>query len=117
MVIIAGAYVFDSCHKEIPTPVTKHQNDKSSHEFGLGEVFFYNPVSSFKIMTGIDKLLSKILFTIGQDRFLSSFHNQKTFHLIKAEAIKVPSPLNPMVYFREFIICHQSSSDDNPPLS
>lgn len=116
-VVVAGAFVFDMCHKEAPEQLVASQHDASKHHVDMSQVFFYTPVSSFKIRTGNDRLFSKILFTIGQDKFLSAFHNQKTYHLLKAESLKERSPHNLMVHFRKFIICHHFSSDDNPPLA
>ena len=116
-ILVVGAFVFDACHDQLPKQDLKHQTESNNHQFDINEVYFYNPVSSFKIRTGMDKLLSKILFTVGQDKFLSSFHNQRAFHLMKVEALHVRSPLNPMLHFRKFIICHQCSSDDKPLLA
>jgi hypothetical protein len=115
VVVLAGAVVFDLCHNQEPKQLTTKQSEAGKHKLD-SQVFFYNPGSSFKIRTGTDKLFSKILFTIGQDKFLAAFHNQKAFDLIKSESLKVGSPLNPMVHFRKFIICHHAASDDNFPL-
>lgn len=117
VVLVVGAVVFDSVHDQPTGRLAEHQQDASEPQFELSHVFFYNPASSFKIRTGCDRLLSKILFTIGQDKFLSAFHNQKAFHLLKAESLKVRSPQNLAVHFRKFIICHHASSDDTAPLS
>jgi len=117
IVLVAGAVVVDSLHDQLPEQLVKNQQDASEPQFDISQVFFCNPASSFKIRTGCDRLFSKILFTIGQDKFLTAFHNQKAFHLLKADALKVPLPQNLTVHFRKFMICHHSSSDDNAPLS
>ncbi len=115
--LVAGAVIFDLCHDQLPEQLVKHQQDAPVTQFDMSQVFFCNPASSFKISTGYDRLFSKILFTIGQDKFLSAFHNQEAYHLLKAESLKERSPQNLMVHFRKFIICHHSSSDDNAPIS
>lgn len=117
VILVAGAYIFDSYHDQMPKKDLKHHTASRNQQIDINEIYFYNPVSSFKIRTGMDKLLSKILFTIGQDKFLSTFHNQLTYHLMKEESLHLRSPLNPMVHFRKFIICHQCTPDDAPSLS
>jgi len=117
VVLVAGAYIFDSCHHQLPKQDLKHHTASNSHRLDINEVYFYNPVSSFKMRTGMDKLLSKILFAVGQDKFLSTFHNQMAYHLMKEESLHLRSPLNPMIHFRKFIICHQSNPDEHPVLS
>ena len=116
LVMVTGAIVFDACHDQLPEQLVE-QHDAGSHQVSVSQVYFCNPVSSYKMRAGIDKFFSKILFTIGQDKFLSAFHNQKAFDLLKSESLKVRSPLNSMVHFRKFIICHHAATDDNLPLS
>jgi len=115
--LVAGAVIFDLCHDQLPEQLVKHQQDASEPQVDMTQVFCCNPVSSFKIRTGYDRLFSKILFTIGQNKFLSAFHHQEAYHLLKAESLKERSPQNLTVHFRKFIICHHSNSDDNAPLS
>ena len=111
LLVLTGAMIFDACYDQLPAQLAAHQNEAGKHKLD-SQVYFYNPVSNFKIRTGTDKLFSKILFTIGQNKFLASFHNQKASDLIKAEALKVCDPISPMIYFRKFIICHHSGSED-----
>nr|MBD3622377.1 hypothetical protein [Sunxiuqinia sp.] len=115
--LAAGAVIFDLCHDQLPEQLVKHQQDASEPQVDMSPTYFCNPASSFKIRMGCDRLVSKILFTIGQDRFLTAFHNQEAYHLLKAESLKERSPQNLMVHFRKFIICHHSSSDDNAPIA
>lgn len=115
--VIGGAYVFDLCRDQLPEQLVDHQQDASEHHVDMSHMFFYNPVSGFKIREGSDRLFSKILFAIGQDKFLASFHNHKAYHVLKAESLKERSPGNQMVHFRKFIICHHSSSDDKPGIA
>lgn len=116
LVVLAGAITFDVCRDQLPVPKAKQENEAGGHQLE-SQFYFYNSASSFKIRTGMTKLFSKFLFTIGQDKFLAAFHNQKAFDLIKAESLKVGSPLNPTIYFRKFIICHHSASADEYLLS
>lgn len=117
LALIAGAVIFDLCHDQLPEQLVKSQQDASEPQIDMSQVFCCNPASSFKIRTGSDRLISKILFTIGQDKFLSAFHHQEVYHLLKAESLNERSPQNLTVHFRKFIICHHSSSDDNAPRS
>lgn len=115
--LVAGAVIFDVCRDQLPEQLVKQQQDASEPQVELSPAFFCNPASSFKIRTGCDRLFSRILFTMGQDKFLTAFHNQEAYHLLKAESLKERSPQNLMVHFRKFIICHHSSSDDNAPIA
>ncbi|MGQ7868222.1 hypothetical protein [Sunxiuqinia sp. sy24] len=115
--IVAGAVVFDMCHDQVPEQVVNQTQDTAEHQFDRSQVVFCNPVSSFKLRTGSDRLISKLLFSKGQDRFLSAYHNQKAYHVLKAESLKERSPQNAMIHFLEFMICHHASSDDNPPIA
>lgn len=115
--VVSSAVIFDMCHDQLPEQLVEQQQDASQHQLDISQVFYYNPVNSFKIRTGSDRLLSKILFAIGHDRFLTAFHNHKAYHILKAESLKERSPQNQMVHFRKFIICHHSTSDDNLPIS
>ncbi|WP_321287249.1 hypothetical protein [uncultured Sunxiuqinia sp.] len=114
VLVIGGAYIFDRCHDQLPEQHADQQQDASKHHVNMSQMFVYNSVSSYKIRSGNNCLVSKILFTIGNDKFLAAFHNRKTFHVLKAESLKERSPQNLMVHFRKFMICHHFSSDDTP---
>ncbi|WP_430973317.1 hypothetical protein [Sunxiuqinia rutila] len=117
MALVAGAVVFDLCHDQLPEQVASQTQDTSEHLFDQSQVAYCNPLSSFKMRTGSDRLISKILFSKGQDRFLSAYHNQKAYHVLKAESLNERLPQSARIHFLEFMICHHASSDDNPPLA
>lgn len=114
VLVVGGAVVFDLCHDQLPQELMKQQQDASEHQVIPAQVYFCNPGSSFKVRSGSDRLCSKILFSIGQDKFLTAFHNHITYHLLKVESLKERSPQKPMVHFRKFVICHHSNTDDVP---
>ncbi len=117
LALVASAVVFDLCHDQLPEQVASQTQDTSEHLFDQSQVAYCNPLSSFKMRTGSDRLISKILFSKGQDRFLSAYHNQKAYHVLKAESLNERLPQSARIHFLEFMICHHASSDDNPPLA
>lgn len=116
LVIVTGAIVFDACRGQLPVELVEHQEDADNHRFDISQVYFYNPVSGFKISAG-DRLFSKFLFAFGHDRFVSAYHNQKISNLLKVEALKVRTPFNLMTHSRKLMISHLSGLDDDLPLS
>ncbi len=111
--VVLSAVLFDITHDSSKaTDNTSSQEQTTHHQLEASEVIFYNPVSSFKFRTSFDKLFSKLLFSGTENGFLSQYHNFRTFHLLKAEAINKRLPFILTSNFMKFNFCHRSTSDD-----
>ncbi|MGQ8337562.1 hypothetical protein ACUNWD_13520 [Sunxiuqinia sp. A32] len=113
--LFAGAMTFDLCHDQLPDQQNSAQENHSSHNLDATQVFFFNPASSFKLLDHGDKLLTRILYSANQDKFLAMFHNHRIFHSLKEDSLKDFTPFHLMAHFIKFTEIHYSSPDDYPP--
>ena len=117
LMLLAGAVVFDVYHNDTLAVNEQSQEKTASTNFDVAQVFYFNSGSSFKLTTRADKLLSCILHTANQDKFLSRFHNYRTFHLLKEESMTDRKPFHLMAHYIEFTSVQYSSPDDDHHIS
>ena len=111
LLIALSAVLFDALHDSSDIKVKNDMHQTSSQQIEASDVLFNNPVSNFKLKTGTDKLLSKLIFTGSRNEFLTQYHNFRTFHLLKAESINKRLPFILTSHFMKFNFCHHSSPD------
>jgi len=116
LAVVLSAVLFDTFHEGSVKLVNETHQRSDSHDMQAGRVFFYNPVSSFKIRSGADKLFSGLIFAASRNEFLSEYHNCRTFHLLKKEALQERLPFLMMAHFMKFNSSHHSSPDDDPSI-
>ena len=114
--MIASAVLFDTFHEGSGTVADATRQKSESLDMQSSHVFFCNPVSSFKILNGADKLFSGFLFTTGKSEFLTAYHNCRAFHLLKAETLQKRISFLEMAHFMEFNPSHHISPDDDASL-
>ncbi len=112
LAVVLSAVFFDALHAGSEKLVDETHQRSESQFLHSSHVFFYNPISHFKLRKGADKLFSGLLFAATKSEFLTKYHNCPTFHLLKAESLKAHLPLVRVIHFMEFNFCHHSSPDD-----
>lgn len=112
LLLLAGAIAFDVCHDDVSDVVEQSQQSTTSTNFDTTQVFYFNQGSNYKLSVRSDKLLSCILYAANQDKFLSRFHNYRTFHSWKEESMKDRKPFHLMAHFMKFSSVQYSSPDD-----
>ncbi len=114
--MVVSAVLFDTFHEGSNKVVDATRQKSESQDMQSSRVFFYNPVSSFKILNGADKLFSGFLYTAGRSWFLAEYHNCRAFHLLKAETLQERVSFLEMAHFMKFNPSHHSSPEDGPSL-
>lgn len=110
--VVLSAALFDALHTGSEKLVDEMHQRSESQFLHSNHVFFYIQVSHFKLKKGADKLFSGLLFAVTQNEFLTKYHNCRTFHLLKAEALKERLPLDRVIHFMEFNTWHHAVQDD-----
>ena len=112
LVVTFAAVLFDAFH-EGPDQLaqTNHQHSDTT-DLEASQVFFFNPINSFKLRTGVNKLFTGFLIADSQNQFLAQYHNLRSFHLLKAESLKDHPSFIQMAHFMKFNSCHRLSPDD-----
>ncbi|MGD9931558.1 MAG: hypothetical protein AB7U05_16175 [Mangrovibacterium sp.] len=111
--VALSAVLFDAFHEGSVQLEAEHQTRSESHNLEAGHMFFFNPVNSFKLRTGVDKLLTGFIFAASQNQFLSQYHNYRAFHLFQAESLNERKPFLLTAHFMKFNFCHHSCPDDH----
>ena len=113
--VVLSAVLFDVYHQgsEKIMQEMSHRS-QSSHSIGNTTEFCVNPISSFKLISGADKLFSGLVFAGSRNELLSAWYNHRSFHLFKAESPNRTNPFLLSAHFMKFNCCHQSSPDDSP---
>lgn len=114
MAIVLSAVVFDAIHEGSEKLADEMQQRSESRFRHSSHIFFYNPVSHFRLKKGADKLFSGLLFAVTQNEFLTQYHNCRAFHLLKAESPGERRPFVRVIHFMDFNPCHHTGADDDP---
>lgn len=115
--VILGAVIFDAFHNEPVSEIDMCNHQTNSHDLQASDIFFFNPVSTFKIRTGVEKLFSGIVFAGSQNEFLKQYHNYRSFHLLKAESLNKWQLFSETAHFMLFNHCHHVSPVDVPAIA
>lgn len=111
--LLGGAVVFDVYHDNHSKTARQSQENTTDANIGIAQVFYFNSGSNFKLTTRVDKLLSCILHAANQDKFLSRFHNYRTFHTLKEKSLNDRKPFHLMAHFMKFSRIQYAGTDDD----
>ena len=115
MAIVLSAVVFDAIHEGSEKLADEMQQRSESRFRHSSHIFFYNPVSHFRLKKGADKLFSGLLFAVTQNEFRTRYHNCRTFNLLK-ESLNERRPFVRNFHFMDFNPCHHTGTHDDPSL-
>lgn len=110
--LLGCAIAFDVYHVDVSDVAVETQENTTSSNVDVAQVFYFNPVNSFKVSTRADKLFSCTLYSANQDKLISRFHNYRSFHSLKEESLKCRMPFHLMAHFMKFTTVQYSSPDD-----
>ncbi len=114
VVVVLSAVVFDHYHVGSEQLSQAHNHQSQSTELSIGTPeYCVNPASSFRLISGADKLFSGLVFAGFRCELLSAWHNYRSFHLLKAEALQHSNPFLLAAHFMKFNSCHHSNPDDS----
>lgn len=116
-VMFASALAFDLCHDTQSIQIDKTTQNTADHSLDAGQVYFFNPINSFKLSDGNDKLITRILFDANQDKFLAEYHNHRIFHSLKEESVNRFVPFHLLAHLIKLSTVDYSSPDDYHPLA
>jgi len=112
--VVLSAVLFDASHQGSESiPKEKSHKSESSESIITTPEFCVNPVSTFKLISGADKLFSGLFFAGNQNNLLTSWYNYRSFHLLKAESFDQINPFFRSAHFMKFNCCHQTDPGDN----
>lgn len=112
--VVISAVLFDSFHQgsDVISKAMSHKSESSQTVITTPE-FCVNPVSTFKLISGADKLFSGLVFAGNKSDLLTSWYNNHSFHLLKAESLNRNNPFLLSAHFMKFNCCHQTNPDDS----
>ncbi len=110
--VILSAILFDAFHQSQDSMAKETHQHSESHDLQASHVFYFNSISNFKLRSGVDKLFSGLVFSGCENELLAEYHNNRTFHLLKAESLHNPVPFMQMAHFMKFNSCHHICPDD-----
>ncbi|WP_163709570.1 hypothetical protein [Mangrovibacterium lignilyticum] len=113
--VVLSAVLFDTYHQgsEQFAQEMSHRSEPTQSTISTPE-FCVTPLSSFKLLSGADKLFSGLVFAGSQNDLLAAWHNYRSFHLLKADSVNLPNTFLLSAHFMKFNCCHHSSPDDSP---
>ncbi|WP_423130417.1 hypothetical protein [Gaoshiqia sp. Z1-71] len=114
---IGLAVLFDVYHEGSGRLINELENRSETVNMQNAQVFFYNPVNTFKLLSGTDKLFTGLIFAASQNDFLTKYHNCRTFYLLKAESVNEHPSFLFMAHFMKYNFCHHANPDDYPSVA
>jgi hypothetical protein len=114
LAVVLAAVLFDAYHQGT-SPETKSPVSQSESSQGIVSTpeFCVNPASTFRLIHGADKLFSGLVFAGTRSELLTEWHNNRSFHSLKAESLNRDNPFLLSAHFMRFNCCHHSSPDDS----
>lgn len=114
MAVVLSAVLFDAYH-QAPSSQTKSpaSQSESSQSIVSTPEFCVNPATTFKLINGADKLFSGLVFAGTRNELLAEWHNNRSFHLLKAESLSRDQFFLLSAHFMKFNCCHHSNPDDS----
>ncbi len=112
--MVLSAVLFDAYHQGTGELLAQqNKNADTAQTISASIEYCVNPGSTFRLISGAEKLFSGLVFSGNSNEFLAAFHNQRSFRLLKAESCKQPNSSLLVSHFHKFNCCHQNNSDDN----
>lgn len=115
MAVFLCAVLFDMFY-EGPRKQEHIPHQGSESQTGYAPVYFYNPAGNFKLVRGVDKFFSRLVFPVSPNEFLAEQYSCKVFHTLKAVSITAGDLVWKQVHFRKFNTCHPAVPDEEPPV-
>ncbi len=114
MVVVLSAVLFDAYHQGSPiaTKSPASQSESSQSIVSTPE-FCVNPVSTFRLIHGADKLLSGLVFTGTNNKLLAESYNNRSYHSLQAESLNRDNFFLLSAHFMKFNCCHHTNPDDS----
>ncbi|PTN08664.1 hypothetical protein [Mangrovibacterium marinum] len=113
LAVVLSAVLFDAYHQGSTIEKSPLSHSESSQNIISTPEFCVNPASTFRLIHGADKLFSGLVFAGTRSDLLAEWHNNRSFHFLKAESLNREVYFLLSAHFMKFNCCHHSNPDDS----